>query len=110
MVTIGSWFAAAVVVVPLKDGCLHPLRQQLMLMVCCSIDDAVANAVLAGFLVCWGFLLHWLVGGCWGWLGPRLYMPMPQLLRVVWLLWQPASLCIPLAFFLQFGFGEDSGA
>ncbi|GAB4850985.1 hypothetical protein Ancab_030281, partial [Ancistrocladus abbreviatus] len=28
----GSWFAATVVVVPLKDGCLHPLQQQLMLM------------------------------------------------------------------------------
>ncbi|GAB4829035.1 hypothetical protein Ancab_018694 [Ancistrocladus abbreviatus] len=62
--TTGSWFATAVVVVPLKDGCLHPLRQQLMLMECCSVDDAVANVVAAGFLVCWGFLLQRLVGGC----------------------------------------------
>ncbi|GAB4834210.1 hypothetical protein Ancab_032475 [Ancistrocladus abbreviatus] len=49
--TTGSWFAATTVVVPLKDGCLHPLWQQLMLMECCSVDDAIANAVAAGFLV-----------------------------------------------------------
>ncbi|GAB4849761.1 hypothetical protein Ancab_004557 [Ancistrocladus abbreviatus] len=31
-------------------------------MFCCSGDDAGANAIVAGFLACWGFLcIGWLV-------------------------------------------------